>query len=360
MKIAILSVTNNGAEWGQKLLKALMPENQCVIYEKKDRQSGKEAVLYERIRPLLKDIWENHDAFIFIMSVGIVVRDISPFLRHKSLDPAVVVMDERGFNCISLLSGHLGGANDLTRKVAELSGANPVITTASDINGLVVPDAIAKKLGYDIESYAVLKKVNGCIVAQERVYCFIDDKLPEKDDFIIAAQKLGMEFSVLKDGMTIPDAEGLIYLSEYGNKLPFKNTLYLRPKSIIAGIGCKRGSSEQHIKNALKEALAELDINIKCVKAVCSAWVKSDEEGLVSLAGNMRVPVHFYDKEILEETIDKHDLEKSDFAEKQIGVGNVCEAAAMSYAKEMTLIKGKTAYQGVTVALARANFLLQG
>ena len=359
MKIAIISVTKQGALLGQKLAGAMLAENECSIYEKEDRQSGGQATAYNRLRPLLHDIWKSYDAFVFIMAVGIVVRDISPFLQHKSVDPAVIVIDEKGLNCISLLSGHLGGANDLTHKIASLLGANPVITTASDINGKVVPDAIAKKLNYTIESYTVLKKVNGCIVANEKIGCFVDDNLPEKDEFINSARELGMDFSVWQKSSDISDNKGIVYLSECEDKLPFENTLYLRPKSIIAGIGCKRGMSEDIIKKALLMAFEKLGINSKCLRAICSAWVKSDEEGLLSLADSMKVPIHFYDKAMLEKTIVAYNLEKSDFVEKQIGVGNVCEAAAMSFAGQITLIKGKESYGGVTIALARTNFLSQ-
>ena len=359
MKIAIISVTRQGALLGQKLAASLLRENECFIYEKEGRESGEKTAAYDRLRPLLQDIWQSYDAFVFIMAVGIVVRDIASLLQHKSVDPAVVVLDERGFNCISLLSGHLGGANELARKVAFLSGANPVITTASDINGKVVPDAIAKKLGFSIDSYNVLKKVNGCIVAGEKVGCFVDKRLPEKEAFIVSARKLGMDFSVWHEDIDTSDTKGIVYLSEYEEKLPFSNTLYLRPESIIAGIGCKRDVPEEKLRESLHVALEKLNINKKCVKAICSAWVKADEKGLLSLADRMNIPIRFYDKETLEKTISYYNLVKSNFAEKQIGVGNVCEAAAMSFARQITLIKGKESYGGVTIALARVDFLSQ-
>ena len=137
MKIAVLSVTKHGATLGQKL-KAYYEgfkdsDVSLVCYEKEGRQSdAADAVIFSSLKPLMPDLWTTYDRLLFIMATGITVRMIAPFVQHKSVDPAVVVMDEQAHFAISLLSGHLGGANEWTAEVAQVLGATPVITTATD------------------------------------------------------------------------------------------------------------------------------------------------------------------------------------------------------------------------------------
>ena len=360
MKLAIISVTSNGARLGESLAKMLPEQYQYILYEKNGRQSGSgngQTLYYDTLKPMLEVIWSNYEGFVFIMAVGIVVRDIANLIKHKSVDPAVLVMDELGLHCISLLSGHIGGANDLTRLVARIVGANPVITTASDINGMVVPDAVSKSLNLEIESYSVLKKINGSIVAREQVDFYVDSALPEVHTFIKRTEGMGLSFKIWQNGVDLQYAKSIVYVSEKQKELPFETVLYLRPKSIIVGIGCKRGMSAEKLEYALEQSLKESGYNRKCVKALVSAWIKIDEEGLQILAKKLKVPIFFYEKKCLQESIEQNRLLKSDFVQKEIGVGNVCEAAALAHSQQAHLVQTKKNYNGITVALARESFL---
>ena len=362
MKLAIISVTANGAVLGQRLAGLLSEDYICTLYEKSGRQSPVEnnkTFSYEALRPLLGEIWQDYDSFVFIMAVGIVVRDIATLIKHKSVDPAIIVMDELGLNCISLLSGHIGGANNLTKIVSGLVGANPVITTASDINGLLVPDAVSKSLNLEIESYNILKKVNGCIVAREKVDFYVDPALPEAAAFIEQTKALGLDFKLWQGEGELNDIKAVVFVSEFEKQLNFEPVLYLRPKSIIAGIGCKRGMRLEDLEQALSKAFTESGYSKKCLRSIASAWVKQDEEGLLLLSQKLNVPIAFHEKDALIDSVKKNKLDESDFVKNEIGVGNVCEAAALAHSQDAQLVKVKKSYGGITVALARVNFLSQ-
>ena len=358
MKLAIISVTTQGAQLGQYLHKMMSDECRCVVYEKAGRQSGGRAEYYESLQTLLKENWRDYEGFIFIMAVGIVVRSIANIIKHKAADPAVVVIDEMANNCISLLAGHIGGANDLTKIVSGLVGANAVVTTASDVNGLVTPDAVSKKLNLAIDSFAMLIQVNAEIVAKEKVSYYVDPALPEAREFIDRASILGLDFASLPDDGDFSDSKALVFVSENINKkITFEKVLYLRPRNIVAGIGCRRGMSGESLHHALTEALLSNSYSVKSLQAITSAWVKEDEQGLLELAKTLNVPIYFYDEKTLQASIDKNKLLESDFVKKEIGVGNVCEAAALAHSREAVIVKQKQSYGKITVALARVNFL---
>ena len=144
MKYALIAVTENGLNLAEKLQLELQD---CDIYVKEGRQNlSKNVILFAKMRDLIAEIFYKYQALIFFTSTGIAVRMIAPYIVHKSKDPAVIVVDEQANFAISLLSGHLGGANELTDKVAKILKAVPVITTATDVNKMIAPDVIARKL----------------------------------------------------------------------------------------------------------------------------------------------------------------------------------------------------------------------
>lgn len=358
MKLAIVSITANGANLAFSLAQQLGTE--ADLFERVNRESTHKngnIQYYEKTTKVFADIWRKYDAIICIMATGIVVCDIKDLLQHKSIDPAVIVMDEKGINCISLLSGHIGGANDLVRKIAKAIGANPVITTATDVNNLVAPDAISSQLNLSVEDFSLLKTINSNLVAGEKIDFFVDDSLPECAEFIEKAGEKGITFTAWNENIKITNIYGTVLVAEKTYAKTALPLLYLRPKSIVVGMGCRSGIKKEDLFGALKKALLEADYSLKSIKAITSAWVKSEEKGMLELAELLRVPIEFYSQEKLEDIIKEHDLAKSAFVQEQIGVGNVCEAAALSYKEKAQLVKSKASYTKITVALARVNFL---
>ena len=140
MKTAIISVTMKGARLGQRVKHSIAPD--AICFEKEGKTSGHEDITFSSMKDIIGDVFKTYDRVLCIMAVGIVVRMIAPYIVHKSEDPAIVVMDEAGHNVISLLSGHLGGANEWTSMIGLAVDAHPVITTATDVNGLPAPDGL--------------------------------------------------------------------------------------------------------------------------------------------------------------------------------------------------------------------------
>ena len=172
MHYAIISVSKTGALLGAKVKAGLSGDG--TLYERKGSESGEAALYFNRTLALTADIFPKYDGLLFIMASGIAVRAIAPHVVSKASDPAVLVMDECGKHCISLLSGHLGGANAWAREVAAAVGADPVITTATDVHERRAPDDVARELMMRVEPLGALKPVNSIIAEGKRFAWFLD------------------------------------------------------------------------------------------------------------------------------------------------------------------------------------------
>ncbi len=347
MKYAVISVSKEGALLGQRVLGAL-PGGEA--FERRGEESGGAAILFQKTLPLTDEIFSRFDGLLYIMASGIAVRAIAPHVASKTSDPAVLVMDECGKHCISLLSGHLGGANDWARDVALVVGAEPVITTATDAHGRASPDALARKCSFRVEPVEALKAVNAAIAKGEPFGWFVD---PDGDDAEYFLQKLKEEGAAAEyfseEKMETVSACAVLTERNVPVSVPH---VFLRPKNCFLGIGCKRGTSEDLIAEAVRRAMASVGIRMSQVKSLASVDKKSDEEGLLAFAEDSGLPIHFYSAETLRKTAEKHHLETSSFVQKEIGVGNVCEAAALTEAPSGRTLLAKTKFPSVTVAMA--------
>ena len=179
MKYAIVSVSKTGARLGAKVKAGISGDG--TLYERAGSESGQVAVYFKRTMDLITEIFALYDGIIFIMASGIAVRAIASHVVSKASDPAVLVMDECGIHCISLLSGHLGGANAWAREVAAATGAEAVITTATDVHDHKAPDDISRELMMRVEPLQALKPVNS-LIAEGKVFAwFLDSEIPDAD-----------------------------------------------------------------------------------------------------------------------------------------------------------------------------------
>lgn len=278
------------------------------------------------------------DALIFVGACGIAVRAIAPFVRSKTSDPAVIVVDERGQYVISLLSGHIGGANRLTKRIAQAVGATPVITTATDVNGRFAVDEWASRNGLVIASMQMAKRFAAEILQRD---------LPVHSDFPILG---GLPCGLYRG------EEGTVGLSiSCKKRAPFAQTLKLIPPKLYLGIGCKRGTALERIRTAALHALEAEDLFSEAVAGVASIDVKRDEAGLLEFCGEWRLPIRFYSAQELMQV--RGEFSASAFVRNTVGVDNVCERAAMLAAGENAeLIVKKTCLDGVTIAVAQAEW----
>ena len=292
MRIAILTVTDTGFKLAEKISVQIGGDIFC---------KGKN---FDSLKNFVADIFTKFDALIFICAAGIAVRVIAPHIVSKLSDPAVIVMDERGQNVISLLSGHVGGANELTLKIAMAINANPVITTATDVENKFAVDSFAAKLGLRPEPKDAIKIINSAILHNEEIY--------------------------LTAGNT---------------------TLNLIPQKLIAGIGCKRGTSAEKIFSAVNQACQMINQPLARIKLLASVDIKSDEAGLIEFAKNLGVEIKFFGVEDLAKKIADYKLSESKFVKDTIGVGNICEAAALCCVENAKFALPKKIFDGVTVCL---------
>jgi cobalt-precorrin 5A hydrolase len=355
MKIAVLALTDEGRRLARRVA-GLYPGQVDLYFKEGYAVIGRERS-FASLSQLVGDLCKTYDGLIFVMAVGIVVRVISPFVRHKSLDPAVVVVDEGGNYSISLLSGHLGGANRLAHQIAELIGAAPVITTATDVQGRPAIDMVAKKLGLAIEHFDNLKYINGAIVNGGMVGIYTD--MPQFVLFGRCAEldTDGIRIMPLADyprGREHFDAV-VVITDRIITLTDGPPAVFLRPQVLTIGIGCRRGVMSSEILSAVRKSCAAAGRSAAAVKNFATAWLKADEEGILQAAEEMRVPVQTLAKEALEEVILKYGLPISKYVTEQIGVGAVCEPAAILGAAQGELILAKQNYAGITVAIARES-----
>lgn len=338
MKISLICFTLNGYILAEKIKDVLSASpDEAVVYTK-SRYLGEDSGIPVKV-PLKEwagQMFESCDALIFVGALGICVRAIAPFVSSKKHDPAVVVLDEQGKHCISLLSGHLGGANELVLRLCGALGCDPVITTATDINGIFAVDVFAKKNALEISDMALAKEVSAKLLAGERVGF--------KSEFPVRGR--------LPEGLAKEDenTELGIYVGIHNVRSPFKKTLFLTAKAVCAGAGCKKGKEKESIEALFNEVLLAEGIDERALFAVASADLKKDEEGLKAFAAQRKVPFETYSAAQLLEA--KGDFTSSEFVRSVAGVDNVCERAAVLSSGNGTLIRKKTARSGVTLALA--------
>lgn len=367
LRTAIISVTTHGAKLGQALRTHLLStvaetNSEVVCFEKEERISGAKATTFASMKPHVETWFTTYDRLLFIMATGIVVRMIAPYIKHKSEDPAVVVMDEQGQFAISLLSGHLGGANEWTAEIADVVGATPVITTATDVNGIPAPDVLARKLQCKVDNFTALKEVNAALVARETVPYYIDGTLYFLHHYEAVAKSQGIELIRFNPHTVI----GKALLETGGAEAPRvvitdlilptgPRTLVLRPPTMVVGIGCRRDTSKELILTAISESLAHVNRSPKSVASAASVIVKADEVGLLAAVKELQWPIHFFTQEEMAPFIEQSHLEESNFVKETIGVGNVCETTALLQAKSQTLLQTKTVYPRTTVAIAQVQ-----
>lgn len=364
-KYAVITVTEHGSQLAEKLQSAFKSNNIdnklniLDIYVKKERHTLNTAnptvsnvYEFDRLKDLIADIFYQYQALIFFTSTGIAVRMIAPYIVHKAKDPAIIVLDEQAHFAISLLSGHLGGANELTQKIATILHAQPVITTATDTNNIIAPDAIATKLGLVPYPLTHIKKINSALVQGKTVKYYIEANWNKADFYQEKLAQFGFTATKISGKKLNRSYTPCVFVSP--KRRLMTNILVLSPRRLIAGIGCRRNTSVQLIDSAIQNALQMVDSEYKNlpIAKIVSTVVKSDEQGLLEWAQKHNIIPQFYDNEIMRKMIDKYHIVESAFVKQQIGIGNVCEAAILSYNEKAKIILPKTKFEKATVSLA--------
>lgn len=328
MKIILFAYSRQGCRTARCISAILGPAEIYTV----------ERLAAEGFRPIPKpsrdfygEQFARADCLIFVGSCGIAVRNIAPHVRSKAADPAVLCVDELGSFVISLLSGHMGGANRLAKRVAEGLKATPVITTATDINHRFSVDGWAAEQGFALSSLQAAKAVSARILEQDIPLC---------SDFPIHPP--------LPNGIVMGNSGQVGICLSCHTREPFATTLRLVPRILHLGIGCKKGTEADTIERAVQAVLEEHRLDRRAISTVASIDLKAEEEGLLRFCRANGWGVTFYSPGELSRV--EGEFTPSAFVRSVTGVDNVCERSALMGADR--LIVKKTALNGVTVALA--------
>lgn len=350
MKLLMISCSKNAYALAEKLERLLIKEPDYEIISGVKCEALPNISMSESIGEFVEKWFCRVDAILFFSATGIAVRCIAPCLTHKSRDPGVMVMDEQGKYCISLLSGHIGGANFLTEKIARLMGAVPIITTATDVENKFAVDEFAREHNLTIENWGLAKKVSVAIL-EEKPVGFLSFRSRSRESFPFLDD---LEEALIKraKGMVEPEAEINISFDYKKEASHTTNCLCLIPKVLILGIGCKKDVSFEQIQQAVKLCFEENRLYESAVYKVASIDLKKDEPGLNRFCEERNLLFITFSPEVLSKV--EGEFEASAFVETVTGVDNVCERSAMAACtgKKGRLLIKKWVWQGVTLAVA--------
>lgn len=277
-----------------------------TLGEKLNDRNAFDAENVENLSDFTSEVFNEGNVLIYIGAVAIAVRAIAPFVKDKTTDPAVLAIDEQGNFVVPVLSGHIGGANEYARQIAELIGAIPVVTTATDIRGEFAVDVFAKKNNLEINDMKMAKEFSAKLLRGEDAVFTVSPRIHSEDG------------------------------------------LFLIPKCLVVGMGCRKGKSFEELEEFLLNMLNENHLDKRAVKALVSIDIKKDEEGLNRLADSLNIPFITYSAESL--MAQEGDFDSSELVLEKTGADNVCERAVSAYGAEKILVH-KKAKDGMTIAI---------
>lgn len=343
--ITILAYSRTGMKLAERTA-ACLPDARVELYAPARLKEGRFRQEEAGGADSVQAMFERADALVFIGALGIAVRKIAPFVKDKTRDPAVVCMDERGSFVIPVLSGHIGGANELADKLAHALGSTAVITTATDIHQLFSVDTWARQKGLVISDREMAKVISATILEKD---------IPIECDFPAGADyPPGIRVSerIAGPASDVREKEDCGILISCRIREPFARTLRLIPRIVHLGIGCRKGTKKDRIAAAVQRAFGEQGLDLRGVKGVCSILLKAQEEGLVQYCREMNWPFSVFTSDELMAVPGSYS--SSEFVRRTTGADNVCERAAMIGSEQ--LILPKTVVDGVTVAAAVEHY----
>lgn len=355
MKVAFLALTDRGMATVNRLEEGLPSTVGRVVFSHEKARGPNNnqpnecrSYVFSRLSDIVPILWQEYPVLIFVMATGIVVRQIAALVKSKDRDPAVLVLDEEGKYIIPLLSGHLGGANAWANHLASQIGARPVITTASDVRGLVAPDEYVRRYGWQVEPLDRLPAVNRLLIEQGFLYVSTNFPLEtasawlNDSHYIFLTEQEREQANVILD--VFPDPEK-------------RDCIYLIPPLLSIGVGCRRGIAPDLVLEGITLAIKQLGASLKAIAGIYSIDLKANEPGLIETAKYLRVPFQTFSAEELQQVIDQKDLSRSNYVKQKIGVDGVCEAASLLGTRAGRLVLPKIKCQGVTVAISLENSL---
>ncbi|MGI0027097.1 MAG: cobalt-precorrin 5A hydrolase [Nitrosopumilaceae archaeon] len=349
-KVAILAITKNGISLALSLKKQFASWK--IFAPSKFSNNDSQVDWFEdSTTTKIGDLFKTHEALICIFSLGAVIRLVSPHMKDKKTDPAVVVIDDTGKFVISTLSGHLGGANQLTEDIAKVLGATPVITTAADVNKTIAVDLVGKEFGWKIDDDSTVTRVSAFMVNDEKIGVYQDagekDWWTPKKEFPKNVTMYN-SFEELKNS----NSKGYLIISdkEITDKELLKNTVVYRPKTLVVGVGLHWDTSKDIIKEGVEFCMKKFNLSPKSIARFSSIKKESDVVGLQELAKDWNIPVDYFEKEQLAQISIPNPSETVQAFE---GTPSVSEASALRSSGGKLVVEKQKFPPNLTVAIAR-------
>lgn len=359
--IALLAITRGGVKIISSLAKKIdfVDDVSTFIPEKFTSESDlKDIRTFKNVKDTISDIFGNYDAIVAVISLGALVRLIASELKSKEEDPAVLCIDETGRFVISVLSGHVGGANELCKEVAKIINATPVITTASDSIGTIPVDILGREYGWKVVAgHDTLVKASSSVVNHEKVAV-----VQESGEKIFYPQENLSYFHRLEDFLQNQDKfKACLFISHrVVSKDLFRiPVVFYRPRVLHVGIGFDRGVKAQEIYDFLVKVFQTYELSLDSLRTISTVDVKRSDEEFGKFLDMMKkdfdFEVFFVEKQKLGEIEVKNPSEQ---AKKYLGIPSVSEASALFCAKSGKLLVEKQKMRstssgaGMTLAVA--------
>ena len=347
-KIAVLAITKNGIEMSLGL-KEHFSDFEIFAPIKFSDNNEKIQWYDESTSDKIVKLFKNNDGLICLFSLGAVIRLLSSHIKDKKTDPAVIVIDDNANFVISVLSGHLGGANELSNEIADKIGATPVITTAADVNKTIAVDLVGREFGWRIEDESNVTRISAFMVNKEKIGIFQNigkkewwkGKLPENITF----------FSNIED-LKNSDCKGYLLITndQINDEDVIKNSVIYRVPSLVIGIGLHWDTPKETILNGVNETLEKFGLNQNEIARFVSIKKDKDVVGLIELSEEMNVPLEYIDREELATITTPN---PSNTVQAFEGTASVSEAAAMKSSNGELIVEKQKFPPNLTVAIAR-------
>jgi len=345
-KISVLAITKNGVNIGLRLKKYF--PNWKIFAPSKFSNGSKEIDWYSgTTSEKIVELFKNNNALICLFSLGAVIRLIAPYLKDKKIDPAVIVIDDKTSFVISVLSGHLGGANELTQIIAQKLDAIPVITTAADVNKTIAVDLVGREFGWKIDDDSTVTKISAHMINEENIGIYQEvgkmnwwKELPKN-------VKIYHSLEEMKDS----GSKGYLIISDRTLEGDFlKNSVVYRPPSLVVGIGLHWDTSKEIIKEGLDFCLQKFKLSEKSIAKLVSIKKPEDVRGLVDIGKEMGIIVEYVNRKDLAEISAPN---PSDTVKAFEGTSSVSEAAAIKVSGGELIVEKQKFPPNLTIAIAR-------
>ena len=344
--VSVLAITKNGINIGERL-KELFPNWDIFVPSKLSNENKSITWYSEPTSDKIIELFKNSNALICLFSLGAVIRLIAPHLKDKKTDPAVIVIDDKTNFVISVLSGHIGGANELTQEISEKLNALPVITTAADVNKTIAVDLVGREFGWKIDDETTVTKISAHMVNAEPIGVFQQTgnkkwykELPKNVTIYNSLEELKKSNS--KAHLIISD-------TIIDNELAQESVIY-RPQSLVIGIGLHWDTTKDTIKDGIEHCLKKFNLSSKCIAKLVSIKKPEDVQGLIDLGKEMQIPVEYVNREELAEIITPN---PSSTVKAFEGTASVSEAAAIKISNGELIVEKQKFPPNLTVAIAR-------